>query len=77
MRRFALRALLIVTGALLPVQLAQLASALWLLRGEALQVSGLLWGALVFKSVLLLLNAAAVALLCRLSGFGRRPRLPG
>ena len=75
MRRLALRALLLMTVALLLVQTVQLGSALWLLRGEAFLVSGFLWGALVFKSVLLLLNAAALALLWRLSGFGRQARL--
>lgn len=70
-----LRVLLVLMGALLLVQTAQLGSALWLLRAEAFAVSGLLGGALVFKTVLLLLNVAAVAALWRLSGFGRARRL--
>lgn len=76
MQRLAVRALLLLMAALLLVQGAQLASALWLLRGDAFLVSHWLWGALVFKGLLLLFNAAAVACLWRMSGFARRLRLP-
>ena len=74
-QRLALRALLLLMAALLLVQVVQLAGALWLLRGDAYLVSGFLWGALAFKGLLLLLNAAAVAVLWRLSGLGRARRL--
>ena len=75
MRRLGLRTLLLLMAALLLVQGVQLASALWLLRGDALLVSGFVWGALAFKGLLLLLNAAVVAVLWRLSGLGRARRL--
>lgn len=75
MRQLVLRTLLVLLGVLLLMQTAQLASALWLLRSEALLVSGFLWSALAFKGVLLLVNLGVVALLWRLSGFGRWARL--
>jgi uncharacterized membrane protein len=76
MLRFALRGLFALFAVLLLLQLVALASALWQVQADAFMVSGFLWGALAFKAVLLLLNAALVLLLWRLSGFARRRRLP-
>lgn len=75
-RHLGLGALLVLMGALLLVQGAQLGSALWRLQGDAFLVSGFLGRALFFKGLLLLLNLSVLALLWRLSGFGPARRLP-
>ena len=75
MKQLALCVLLALFALLLLLQGAALASALWQVQAAAFAVNGFLWGALAFKTVLILLNIAAVALLWRMSGFTRCSRL--